>query len=342
MNHASEENAPAPLVVTPADPNSKSSAISNLALFLSVVSIAAVAAFGFYAYGSQNSIKALQSQSQSLLTQSKQALAQMDTLRQEEIVQQAAFQTLKAEMQNAQTRLVELTGSKHWVLSEANYLVVMANERLRARDIPTAITQLEAAKERISVLGDPLLLGLQEALAKDIAMLNTELKIDKQALWEQLNALEPLIEKLSFKTLENQPLNPNPSVQVPDESLPWWQKGLLNSWQELKGLVRITREEEDPLPLAFSLQEKVEAKRAMQLMLEQAQWAVLQGDSKIYLSALQSLEKWAESYFNKSPERQILLSLLSQLKTQPVNSPLADISATLKALSSATRAGRER
>ena len=156
----------------PPPPPSSGNAAGSLALFLSLMTMVAVGALVFYTYLSQKNISALQSQTrdeqasvQSLLRKAKQSLAQIDNLQQEGQAQQKTFNTLKTDLQNAQMRLVALGGSKNWVMSEVNYLIFMANERLRiARDVPTAITQLQAAEEKITMLGDPALWGLKEAL----------------------------------------------------------------------------------------------------------------------------------------------------------------------------------
>lgn len=327
----------------PPPPPPSGSATGSLSLFLSIMTMVAVGALIFYTYVSQKNISELQSQSrdeqasvQSLLHKAQQSLARVDTLQQESQAQQKAFVALKTDLQNAQMRLVSLSGSKDWVLSEVNYLVFMANERLRiARDVPTAITQLQAAEEKITMLGDPALWGLKEALAKDIAKLGAQPRVKKQILWEQLNALQPVIAKAPFKTLGNETIRQNRSQNAPiDPNLPGWKKGLWHSWYEFKSLIRITKEAENPIPQALSLQEKAEVIRTMQLMSEQAQWAVLQGESKIYLASLQSLEKWTQDYLAKSPEQQTLFEQIAELKSQAVDSPLADISGTLQALSS--------
>lgn len=327
----------------PPRPSGSGAVASNLALFLSLTTMVAVAALVFYTYLSQKNIEALQSQSrdeqasvQSFLDKAKQSLAQIDTLQKEGQAQQKSFTTLKTDLQNAQQRLVALGGSKNWVISEVNYLIFMANERLRvARDIPTAITQLQAAEEKITMLGDPALWGLKEAIAKDIAKLGAQPRVKKQVVWEQLNALQSLVEKAPFKSLDNEPKQESKVSNTPiDESLPAWKKGLWRSWYEFKSLIRVTREAENPIPLALSAQDKSEILRTMQMVSQQAQWAVLQGESNIYTSSLEELESFAKTYFVDSPSLQTFLERIEQLKTEPVDSPLADISATLKALSS--------
>ncbi|MGE3318337.1 MAG: uroporphyrinogen-III C-methyltransferase [Candidatus Berkiella sp.] len=328
---------------SPAPPSGGGGSASTVAIFLSLMTMIAVCVLVFYTYLSQKNISALQSQSrdekasvESLISRAKQSLSQVDSLQQESQAQQKAFATLKTDLQNAQMRLVALSGSKNWVISEVNYLIFMANERLRiARDIPTAITQLQAAEEKITMLGDPALWGLKEAITKDIAKLSTQPRVKKQMIWEQLNALQPLIAKAPFKTLDNELQRAIAEKNIViDDSLPAWKKGLLRSWYEFKSLIRVTKESDNPIPKALSVQERGEIVRTMQLMSEQAQWAVLQGESKIYLASLESLQKWTKEYFIDSPEQQMLLERIDQLKTQPVDNPLADISMTLKALSS--------
>jgi uroporphyrin-3 C-methyltransferase len=290
------------------------------------------------AYYSGQQLNALQDQTnndtssvQALAAKTKKSLNDMDALQMQNAAQQHSIQTLKQELDQAQTRLVSLSGSKDWILSQAHYLVFMANERLQvAHDIPTAIAQLKEAKDRVAGLGDPNLREISAALAKDIAYLISLPQIDKQVVWDQVNKLMPSIEELKFKTVHAK----SEKVRINrDPSLPAYKRALLNTWQELKGLVRVTRQDANSIPLALSLQEKSQILRTLQLMSAQLQWAVLNNNNPVYLDTLAELHSHIAHYFETDPTQLAVLASLSELQKQSVAQPTPSIAGSLQAVS---------
>jgi uroporphyrin-III C-methyltransferase len=260
---------------------------------------------------------------------------QLKTLSLEVTQQKQNTQGFKVALDNTQRQLQHLTQEEDFTLAETNYLVFMAHERLSvAKDIPTALEQLEAAQQKLAQSQDPALLKVKEALAQDIAALRAEPTISRQTLWQQVEILSSQLNQLSFKTLDNAPASETAVLEktLPDDT-PAWKKHAWQSWQELKSLIRVSRETKNPILPVLTAQEEAQTLRAMQMMCEQAKWAVLQGDSKVYEGSLKSLDTWVLKMMADTPARQALLTHIDALLKMSVEFPNIDISATLNALS---------
>lgn len=322
-------------------PRASGSGSSGLALFLSIMTSVAVVALMFYAYFSQQQLADLQEQTHhdaaavsTLLAQAKHSVGQFETIQAENLREREALSTLRQDLERSQARFVMLRGNRDWVLGEVNYLVFMANERLKAaNDIATAVAQLKVADDRLTKLADPSLLPLKTALTNDLAKLMNATIIDKQELWEQVGALSSLIATLRFKILG---VNQKPEEPATTITMTSWKGALHESWKELKSLIKVTRIEDNPIPVAFDQQEQAQILRTLQLLNEQTQWAVLQGDSKVYIDTLQTLEKYVKSYFVEDEEQTALIRRIQQLEQQRVEIPVPDIADTLQALSRIT------
>lgn len=310
-------------------------------LIFNFLTLVAVAILGFHAYTMHQQVNELEQRTQddqtsvqALMEQTKKSFTEMDEMRQHDASQLKSIQHFKNELENAQSRLVDLSGNTNWVLAQANYLAFMANERLKtAHDITTALAQLNAADDALKNLGNPALMGVREALAKDIAKLRTFPTINRQALWEELALFSTELNQLHFKQITPTPPSPEAPSAATEET--GWRQALRQSWQELKSLIRITRIEENNIPLALSREAQSQILRTLQLLSEQAQWAVLHGDPKIYSHSLQSLQSGIQQYFADDAVRQHLLEEIKQLEQQQVEITIPDISGSLNALSQA-------
>lgn len=84
-----------------------------------------------------------------------------------------------------------------WVLAEAEYLMNMANARLRLlRDVRSAIEALKGAEQRIASLADPVLFHVQEALADEISNLQAIGVMDSNSVALKLINLGKLVRKM--------------------------------------------------------------------------------------------------------------------------------------------------
>lgn len=312
----------------------------SIALFLSLLSSIAIIALIFYAYLSQQEFYSLKAQSRddqssvtALVGQAKTSLEQLEHMRVQHQQSQEALQSLKSELESASQKMVVLSHNREWVLSEVNYLVFMANQRLHiAQDIPTALMQLKSADERIRTLGDPSLLNLKLALQKDIAQLLAYPILDTAKLWEEIGKLNGLVNQLHFKTLGDY-LEKSHTSDLASPNDPAWLRALKNTWKEFKSLILITKEDDNTIPQALSLQEKAQVVRTIELLINEAQWAALNREAQIYQNSLQTIAVKAQQYFTDNQEQQVLLNMLTQLVQNHVDFKIPELTDTLNALS---------
>ncbi|MBS0286415.1 MAG: uroporphyrinogen-III C-methyltransferase [Proteobacteria bacterium] len=313
------------------------------AMFFSFTSFLAVLVLGYFAYTNSQQLSALQKQStddqtsvSALTAQTQKTLNQIQVQHTSVTSEQQSLEALQKQLTDAQAKLVTLSGNTDWVLAEANYLAFMANERLKtAQDVTTAVAQLVSADERIGRLANPALLWVREIMAKDIAKLRNFPSINRQAMWEQIGLISAEFNQLHFKTVTNGATNET-TPSVPDEtSMSGFEKALWTTWKELKGIIKITNVAQNTIPLALTAQEQAQILRTMHFMSEQAKWAVLQGENKIYHDTMQSMAAWLEQYFAQDQLQSDLLKQIKQLEQQNIDITAPDITQTVQALSKA-------
>ncbi|MBS0288968.1 MAG: uroporphyrinogen-III C-methyltransferase [Proteobacteria bacterium] len=310
-------------------------------LFFSFLSLFAILVVGYYAYANYQQLEELQKRTNddqtsilALTTQAHKTLEQFAALHDQNLSEQQKLESLKSHLETEQMKLSALSSNADWVVAQANYLVFMANERLKtAHDITTAVAQLIAADDQLKSLANPAFLWVREVLAKDIAKLKAFPTVNRSEIWEELGLINLQFDKLQFKNISYQ--QPNKESVSPDKSMNAWQKGLWYSWQELKSLIRITHVQENRIPLALSVQEKSQIIRTLQLLAEQARWALLQGENKIYQSSLQAIQSWVSTYFDSDKTMQDLLNQIQHLTQENVDISTPDISSSIQALSKA-------
>lgn len=311
---------------------------SNAALFLSLMAIISTVGLIFFAYYSQQQLKALekatygeQASVRALVGEAKTAFSELETLKSQHHRQHSALQNLQSELTRAQSKLVTLIGDRNWVISEAGFLISLANQRLHiAQDSGTALAALQTADERLASLSDPSVTELRAALAHDINALTHLPRIDRQGVWQQLTLLQQSLSLLKYQTGLMLTLQPAHQEEI-SSHLPFWQQALRKSWKDLKSLIQITKLENNPIHPVLNEQMQAELLRALVLQIEQAQWAVLHGENSIYLHNLQNLQKQITDYFVASETQNVILKNLQQLAAVSVEFPKLEINETLKA-----------
>lgn len=341
---SSSTNSSASKEALPPSQNPPSSGGAGVSIFFSLLALCGVAVSVYYVYSSQQQLSQLQTQNnddknsiQSLLSQTQTTLTQIQGIQQNNAQENKTLQTLKSELTSSWQRMAELNKDSVWVISEVSYLIFMANERLQiAKDVPTAIAQLEQAQQRLQALNDPALQAIKESISKDIAKLRLQPVIDRQAIWTQLQTISLAIPTLEFKNLANEA---SANLWMAEKTLPantpTWKKALWRSWYEIKGLIRVTKEESNPVVPPMNYLQKAQILHSMQLMVEQAQWAALQGDSQIFASNLKTLNDSVNRYLAPSAEKQQIQTQISTLAQTSVAVPELKITESLEALSKA-------
>jgi uroporphyrin-3 C-methyltransferase len=206
-----------------------------------------------------------------------------------------------------------------WAIKEANYLVTMANQNAQfAHNIPLAISLLKTADETLHPLSNPKYDLLRKALAEDITSLESIGLVDVTGIYMRLLAMSNKINELPL--LNQLAGNQTQSVaNLKDQTAPWWQRGLEETWQNLRQLIVIRYHSSGTLPLVPPGQQEFLYQNCYSEIMY-ATWGLLHQNSKIYGESLNQLSHWIKEYFmDTSPLVKSMLDDLQQLQAIDIN-----------------------
>lgn len=233
-----------------------------------------------------------------------------------------------------------------WLLAEAEYLLRVANQRLMIeKDIRGALAALESGDEVLAESDDIGIYPVRQQLAREILALKGIADVDRTGLYLKLEAAIDSIHQLTddalvsdrapgFVTAANDSTTGN-SDSVPGLMAEGWNKVK----HTLSQVVVVRRLDEQVKPL-LSPEQSAYARLNLQLMLEEAEMAVLRGHQELYSRALTKASNAITDWYDSSNTRIIALSqTLDELSEKNVDPELPDISRSLELLK-ARLAGR--
>lgn len=274
------------------------------------------------------------------LTRANVSLAQMITDLQNQIVRnQNDVTALQQNLQKSQTLFVEQAkiiaewraaqkgDLERWQAAEAQYLVKLANHQLQFNhNISLAIILLQTADQILQNLHDPNLLPIRQVITTDLANLRAAQQVDVTSLYQRLVVLNGQLDQLPLPT---QPIKSAETIPTEATSLPWWQKGLQQSWQTLKQIVVVRYHPANSLPLVMP-EEKMFLYQNLHAQLENAMWGVLHQNAVIYQTGLDRSITWIQKYFVQDAQTtQTVLQNLQELKQINLLPPVLTLAAPL-------------
>lgn len=334
------ENSPAPVGPTPAPAPApapaapRRSSLALLALLLAVVALAGLAAL-FYRDDTERELadfrlqSLIQDQESALSTARQQLADQRADNRSFREQMQTQFDQLREQLAAAQQRLTALstTDRSGWQLSEAEYLLQLANQRLLLDGNPKiALEQLRAADAILQRIDDPALLPARAALAKDIARLKAVDVIDTEGIYLTIDAVADQAQQLHL--IEPVTMSAAAEVPVPaDASLgARLQSGLQAALHKLDQLVQIRRRDKPYQPL-LAPQYEAALRQNLKLAFEQAQVALLMGNQKLYEHSLAKARDLLTTYYTVDEHAtQAVAQSIDELLKKQVKPQLPDIS----------------
>lgn len=228
-------------------------------------------------------------------------------------------------------RGTQKNSKEEWNVLEAQYLVKLANDNLQIGDnISLVISLLQTADQKISGISDPKLLLVRKALAADIVSLQNVPQVDVTGIYLRLSALNDQVDKLPLPNKRAVSTDQN-SVTPVSSNLPWWKRGLQQSWDVLRQIVVVRHHLPGAPPfIPPELQDFLYQNLHAELM--QAMSAVVHKQPEIYRKSLQQASSWVSQYFlQDSPVTQEMLRNLNQLQTVTLHPMLPTLSASLQA-----------
>ncbi|ROQ21789.1 uroporphyrin-3 C-methyltransferase [Marinimicrobium koreense] len=228
------------------------------------------------------------------------------------------------------------TDREDWKLAEAEYLLRLANQRLvLERDSRNALALAETTDAILRDLGDADLLPIRRALARDIQALKLADQVDREGLYLRLLALNEQVPTLPLV----EPMRSTPDNTVPDEASaeantgPWAtiKQSFARLVERISGHIRI-RHHDQPIAALADPREQFILRQQLQLMLEQAQAALLREQTELYQSSLTRAADWLEQHYALNPQTESALSSLRELAAVDIAPELPDLNDALKLL----------
>ncbi|HEY9135529.1 MAG TPA: uroporphyrinogen-III C-methyltransferase [Pseudomonadales bacterium] len=249
---------------------------------------------------------------------------------------QTKSRALETRVQNIAEELSSVTGLNRidWQISHAEHLVRAAHQRLiLTSDIEGAYALLDAADKIMADINELGVIDVRRAMADDLITLSVSNKVDTVGLFEKIDALKAQIMQLSlpaqdFKakevTVKEMPANADLQTKIIVTMDNIWQR--FNSQYEIQKL-------DEPIKPILSSEQRVYLKQNLNLLMEQAQLAVIKRDPVVYQRILQQAETWVTDHFRiDTPVGETVLETLAEMKTVELNPTAPDITATIRSL----------
>ena len=257
--------------------------------------------------------------------------------------QQRRLTEQQARSAEQQRRLGELSAEdqRTWQLAEIRYLLRLANQRLiMAGDTQSAEALLRSADNTLRELDDADLHALRAAVAADLAAVRAIPKLDIQGLYLRVEALMREADALVLFEL------PERAVATEPPSAEDWQARLAQGYAaavaKLSEYIVVSRRDV-PIEALMDPQYEGLVRQNLRMLLEQAQAAMLSGNTLLYRKSLQRAEGWVTQFF-KEDERsaQAMAEELRRLRDERVAVSRPDLGASLAALDAVMRTRLER
>jgi uroporphyrin-3 C-methyltransferase len=221
------------------------------------------------------------------------------------------------------------TGATTSPLSDAEAMLRFAQQRLvLARDVAAAIDLYVAADELLAGVEDPRVFSLRDVLARELAQLRAVPVVDVSGLFAQLSAQARRVEDLAVavETTATERGTTQTEAVVADSD--WW-----GSVQQTLGEYFVVTRSTDAVLPQLNSEEQLLIRALIQLRIEQARFALLRSDQRLYqqalADALSSSRQWLSPDDSAVAE---FLRALEALRNMPIVADIPTVDETLVAL----------
>jgi uroporphyrin-3 C-methyltransferase len=215
-----------------------------------------------------------------------------------------------------------------WLLYKArNYLELAQIHTNWSDDPKIAIVLLQSADTVLSNMKDQKALNLRQSIAKEIAELKAVPQVDISGLLSQLDGLQTMVMHIPLADKMHVSKQNNPPNKEASSS---WRGHLQQSLQTLGSLVVVKHYEGDLKPMLSPIQQAL-SREMVRMNLQEAQWAILHNQVKIYQASLEkALQHIHEAFDVQAKSTQSLISELQQLQKQDLSQTKPSLSQSLE------------
>jgi len=234
----------------------------------------------------------------------------------------AKNQQLNDSLFSTQEKIKALSGrqKQDWMLAEAAYLIKIAQLQLSLqKDKETAIQLLKTADRRIIEIADNSLFPIREAIAKDLSELSLVLQPDVTGIALSLDALNHQIPSLNLLALQFEPIKQSLENDGTDNQVDQSQDFDLGKVYQnfLKDFV-VIKDHSEPVKPLMTADQRINLNNNIQLSIQQAQIALVQGNATLYRLNLSNAIEWTNLYFKHDEKAKQVIDQLSRLKGKPI------------------------
>lgn len=257
--------------------------------------------------------------------------AKTNTIEETRQALEAKFDALNKQLQTAMNQ--QLYQNQNWQLLKVRYYLELAQINAHwSKSFGATIAMLQQADQLLQQVNDPKIFDIRQAIAKDIAQLQALPKVDVAGLLSQLDAAQNSLNNLSVPSILGESKPEASSAEAAQGNISVWRLRLQDSMNLLSKLVVIRRNDEDIKPLISPAFEAI-LKENIQLNLQEAQWAVLNGNPQVYQLVLTQALTTLRKNFNEGAENTAaLIKTLTQLQQVQLIQAKPEIGAALPLL----------
>jgi len=236
--------------------------------------------------------------------------------------------TLQSDQQRLSGRVEQVLGAsrEEWRLAEAEHLLRMAMLQLSAmQDVKSAEMLVHEADLVLQKQDDPAAYSTRQKLLEGLEGLRSLPELDRTGLFLQLGALRGQTAQLS--ALAPEFVNGEAQPESAQDSR--WQRWL----NELTRYVRVDFDASADVKPLLAGQTLGQVRLALSLAIEQAQWAVLNGNAEVYRQSLEQASSVLKDHFSEdNGQARGLRKRLEELSQREVEVTLPDLAPALEAL----------
>ncbi|MFT4058528.1 MAG: uroporphyrinogen-III C-methyltransferase [Legionella sp.] len=245
---------------------------------------------------------------------------------------QAKFDALNNQLQTAMSQ--KFYQNQNWQLLKARYYLELAQINAHwSKNFDSTVALLQQADQLLQQVHDPKIFAIRQAIAKDIAQIQALPKIDLAGILSQLDATQTSLNDLSILAVINdEKTKAEEQLDSSKKALPVWRLRLQDSMQVLSKLVVIRRNDEQIKPLISPAYEAI-VKENICLNLQEAQWAVLNGNPEVYKLVLTQAITTLKKNFNQHAQNTMaLINKLNELQQIQITQKRPEIGTALPLL----------
>ena len=216
-----------------------------------------------------------------------------------------------------------------WVLAEAEYLVLAANQRLALEgDINTAIAALKAADQRLSSENHPDLIPVRDRIIEDATALEAVKLPDTEGLAIYLAKVIEQVKELPTKAVADSVEPFSSTKNLSDEAKNW--RNVANAmWTDLVELVEV-KDAALPDSVAFDPELRYFLQQNLRLELASARLSVLRRDGRNFRASVSLIKEMLNDFYETSDTSvSSIIERLSEAEALEFEPALPKITASL-------------